>query len=246
MKKHLSIILLSAWGLLAVVAWSAATCITATHEDKKLVWADEFDENGLPDPAKWGYDIGDGCPQNCGWGNNELQYYTADNKENARIENGHLIIEAHKEPIGTKEYSSARMVSKNKGDWTYGRMVIRAKLPQGKGVWPAIWMLPTDWAYGAWPASGEIDIMEFVGYMPDSLFGTVHTTNYNHVNGTQVSKSLYSNTLSSEFHQYAIEWDAKKIDFYFDGSKYLTFTNRKEGSAGWPFDRDFHMVLNMA
>lgn len=212
----------------------------------RLVWSDEFSRAGLPDSTKWGYDLGDGCPGICGWGNNELQYYNANRLQNARVENGYLVIEAHREKMGTKEYSSARMVSKHKGDWTYGRMAIRAKLPKGLGVWPAIWMLPTDWVYGGWPASGEIDIMENVGYMPDSVFGSVHTKRFNHSIGTQVTKGQLSTTLSSDFHEYSIEWDAEKIDFFFDGRQYLTFRNKHEGPDVWPFDRNFHLILNIA
>ncbi len=223
-----------------------ATAVTNSTTSWKLVWADEFDQNGLPDSTKWGYDKGDGCPHNCGWGNNELESYTVNRSENARIENGHLIIEARKEKTGSRKYSSARMVSKNKGDWTYGKVDVRAKLPAGRGVWPAIWMLPTDWKYGGWPGSGEIDIMEFVGYMPDSLFGTVHTQRFNHGIGTQVSKGLFDKSLSTEFHNYGIEWTAEKIDFFYDGQLYLTFTNRHEGFEAWPFDQRFHLIFNIA
>jgi beta-glucanase (GH16 family) len=223
-----------------------ATAVTNSTTSWKLVWADEFDQNGLPDSTKWGYDKGDGCPHNCGWGNNELQSYTVNRSENARVENGHLIIEARKEKTRSRKYSSARMVSKNKGDWTYGKVDVRAKLPTGVGVWPAIWMLPTDWKYGGWPGSGEIDIMEFVGYMPDSLFGTVHTQRFNHGIGTQVSKGLFDKSLSTEFHNYGIEWTAEKIDFFYDGQLYLTFTNRHEGFEAWPFDQRFHLIFNIA
>jgi beta-glucanase (GH16 family) len=121
--------------------------------------------SGTPDSTKWNYDLGDGCPNNCGYGNNEAQYYTNDLK-NVRVENGMLIIEAHKDSLGGKAYTSTRMVSKGKGDWLYGRIEVKAKLPRGKGTWPAIWMLSTDWKYGGWPESGEIDIMEHVGYDP--------------------------------------------------------------------------------
>jgi beta-glucanase (GH16 family) len=226
-------------------------CVATQSSDSgkkqlRLVWSDEFNYTGLPDTVKWGYDPGDGCPTNCSWGNNELQHYSVHRKENARVENGRLVIEARREKSGTREYSSARMVSRHKGDWTYGRVTVRAKLPKGKGVWPAIWMLPTDWAYGGWPESGEIDIMEHVGYMPDSVFGSVHTKRFNHVQGTQVTAGLRSTTLSSEFHEYSIEWDAEKIDFFFDNQKYQTFHNKHEGAGAWPFDRDFHLILNIA
>ena len=210
----------------------------------ELVWADEFEQVGRPDTTRWGYDLGDGCPRICGWGNNELQYYTAD--RNAWVADGRLVLEARQETVQGRSYTSARLVSKHKGDWKYGRLEIRAKLPQGRGIWPAIWMLPTDWKYGDWPASGEIDIMEFVGYAPDSLFGTVHTQRFNHGIGTQVTKGIQHPTLSSAFHTYAIDWDSQKIDFYVDELLYHTFRNNGEGSAAWPFDERFHLLLNVA
>jgi beta-glucanase (GH16 family) len=216
-----------------------------TNKDLQLVWSDEFDGNGLPDTTKWGYDLGDGCP-NCGWGNNELQYYTANRTENARRKDGLLVITARKEAMGTKTYTSARMVTKNKGDWKYGRVEVRAKLPVGRGVWPAIWMLPTDWKYGGWPRSGEIDIMENVGYLPDSLFGTVHIKSFNHLNGTQKSGALLNKSLSSDFHTYRLDWNAEYMDFFFDGKSYFRFTNNHSGVDAWPFDQRFHLVLNLA
>lgn len=223
----------------------AADNSNAASKDLKLVWSDEFDYTGLPDSTRWGYDLGDGCPNVCGWGNNELQYYTRDRK-NARVEKGVLVVEAHWEPIDKRNYSSARVVSKFKGDWTYGRMAIKAKLPGGRGVWPAIWMLPTDWKYGGWPGSGEIDIMEFVGYMPDSLFGSLHTKSFNHAIGTQSTKGIFVRDLSTAFHEYAIDWFPDRIDFLFDGKVYHTFENRKTGPDAWPFDQRFYMILNLA
>lgn len=227
-------------------ACGEARPLTPGKMNPRLVWSEEFNYSGLPDSSKWSYDLGDGCPDICGWGNNELQYYNAGRLKNARVENGHLAIEVHREKTGAREYSSARLVSKHKGDWTYGRIVVRAKLPTGRGVWPAIWMLPTDWVYGGWPESGEIDIMENVGYLPDSVFATVHTGRFNHVLGTQSTKGIASATLSTDFHEYSIEWDADKIDFLFDGRKYQTFPNKREGAGAWPFDRDFHLILNVA
>ena len=229
-----------------VICSSSMSSFTQKGKKWELVWADEFKTEGLPDSTKWGYDKGDGCPRNCGWGNNELQYYTSDRLENARVEDGNLVIEAHREAMKTREYSSSRMVSKHKGDWTYGKIEIRAKLPKGIGVWPAIWMLPTDWAYGDWPSSGEIDIMEHVGYIPDSIFGTVHTKRYNGMLGTQKSKGIASKTVSSSFHTYGMEWNEEKIDFLFDDKVYHSFPNRNEGPEAWPFDLNFHLVLNIA
>jgi beta-glucanase (GH16 family) len=215
-------------------------------QSRKLVWSDEFNYNGLPDSTKWGYDIGDGCPNVCGWGNNELQFYTDKRLENVRVQNGNLVIEARKEDFQNKKYTSARMVSKNKGDWKYGRFEIKAKLPKGRGIWPAIWMLPTKWVYGGWPASGEIDIMEFVGYMPDSVFGSVHTGLYNHSIGSQKTGGFEFKDLATAFHVYAIEWSEEKISFFIDDKKYFEFENESSGSAAWPFDQAFHLILNIA
>ena len=147
-------LLIPSFLLIVIVASSCSS-----KSDRKLVWSDEFDHAVQPDSSKWNYELGDGCPDVCGWGNNEAQYYTSDSK-NVRIDNGLLVIEAHKDSLEGKAYTSSRLVSKHKGDWTYGRIEVKAKLPHGKGTWPAIWMLSTDWKYGGWPASGEIDIME--------------------------------------------------------------------------------------
>ncbi len=206
-----------------------------------LVWSDEFNTPGTPDKKKWSYDVGGD-----GWGNNELQYYTENRPENARIEDSALIIEMRKETFSGKEYTSARLVSKKKGDWLYGRIEVRAKLPSGKGTWPAIWMLPTDWEYGSWPSSGEIDIMEHVGYDQGKIHATVHTEDLNHTKGTQVGKSISVDDCSDQYHVYSIEWFADRIDAFVDGIKYFTFENRDEGYKTWPFDKRFHIVLNSA
>lgn len=234
--------------LFAGVALFVAGCIPwertrAENTKMRLVWADEFNYSGLPDTTKWSYDLGNGCPNICGWGNNELQFYHAHRLENARVENGRLVIEAHRENTG---YTSARMVTKNKADWKYGRVEVRAKLPKGRGVWPAIWMLPTHWEYGGWPRSGEIDIMENVGYLPDSVYGSLHTQRFNHLQGTQVTAGVLSTTLHSEYHTYSLSWDAAQIEFFFDGQKFQSFPNRHEGPDAWPFDRPFYLILNVA
>ena len=232
-------------------------CVALTHSQvrsaqrqetrkDKLVWSDEFNYNGLPDSSKWSYDVGDGCPNVCGWGNNELQYYTEKRSENARVEQGNLIIEARRENKGKKSYTSARLVSKHKGDWLYGRIEARIKLPTGRGTWAAFWMLPTDWKYGDWPKSGEIDIMEHVGFMPDSIFGTVHTNAFNGMNGKQKSKSIYTTDAEQEFHVYAADWTPEYIEFSMDGKPYHRFKNRHKSVDEWPFDQKFHVIFNMA
>jgi len=220
--------------------------ILNTSCQKKTIWSDEFDNAGTPDSTKWNYDLGDGCPNVCGWGNNEAQYYTRDSK-NVRVENGNLVIEAHKDSLGGKAYTSTRIVSKMKGDWLYGRIEIKAKLPKGKGTWPAIWMLSTDGKYGGWPASGEIDIMEHVGYDPGVIHGTIHTETYNHGKGTQKEGKITVEDCMDTFHVYAIDWTKGKMDFFVDDKLYHTVTrDPNEDFKGWPFDHRFHLIMNIA
>jgi beta-glucanase (GH16 family) len=218
---------------------------TVGGAEKKLVWSDEFDKNGQPDPEKWGYDVGTGCP-NCGWGNNELQFYTDNRRENARIENGKLFVEARREKWDDRAYTSARLVSKNKGDWTFGRIEARLKCPVGRGTWPAFWMLPTDWKYGGWPKSGEIDIMEHVGYVRDTVYGSAHTETYNHMKFTGSTGGIFVKNPETEFHVYAVEWHADRMDFFVDETKYHTFKNAQKTADEWPFDQPFHVILNLA
>ena len=209
----------------------------------QLVWSDEFDVAGLPDTSKWSYDVGGG-----GWGNQESQYYTDSRTENARVENGNLVIEARKENFGGNSYTSARLVSKGKGDWTFGRIEARAQLPSGIGTWPAIWMLYSEGFYGGggWPDNGEIDIMEHVGFDEDQVHGTIHTDAYNHTIGTQRGGNIFVSESTSQMHVYSIEWSPAKIDFFVDGTRYFTFPNDNVGWETWPFDRDFHLILNLA
>lgn len=212
----------------------------ASSQTRELVWSDEFNYEGLPDTAKWNYDVGGN-----GWGNNELQYYANARLKNSRVENGNLIIEAHYEFFSGKSYSSARLITKNKGDWKYGYIEMRAQLPSGRGTWPAFWMLPTDWEYGGWPDSGEIDIMEHVGYDTENVHGTVHTKSYNHLIGSQVGESLSIPDCETAFHVYGCEWTADYIKMYIDGVHYFTFNNQGNWQA-WPFDKRFHLLLNIA
>jgi beta-glucanase (GH16 family) len=208
-----------------------------------LVWSDEFETAGAPDTARWVYDLGSGAN---GWGNNELEYYTNDRK-NVRVENGHLIVEAHKETRDGKPYTSARIKTKGKGDWTYGRFETRAKLPKGKGTWPAIWMMPSSRRYGGWPACGEIDIMEHVGYDPGVVHSTIHTELYNHNKGTQKEKTITVADAQETFHVYVLEWDENTLRFFVDDKLFHTIKrNPNEDFKGWPFDQPFHIILNVA
>ncbi|WP_026952796.1 glycoside hydrolase family 16 protein [Algoriphagus mannitolivorans] len=207
----------------------------------KLIWADEFKKDGLPDSTKWNYDVGDH-----GWGNEELQYYSKKDPQNARVENGTLIIEAHADSTHPKGYTSARLVTRGKAAWQFGYIEVRAKLPEGVGSWPAIWMLAEENRHGGWPRNGEIDIMEHVGYDPGVVHGTVHTEAFNHIQGTQKGAQTSVPTFKEEFHTYAIDWTEEKIDFYRDGEKYFTFENTGGDYQEWPFDQPFHLILNIA
>lgn len=210
---------------------------------KTLVWSDEFDYTGLPSPAKWSYDT---AGNEAGWGNNESQFYTQARLKNAEVKDGFLHITAHKEDYKGFKYTSARLVTKGKGDWLYGRIEVRAMIPDGRGMWPAIWMLPTDWAYGGWPKSGEIDIMENVGYDPYVIVGSAHTEAYNHTIGTHKSGKITIPTCYSEFHVYAVEWELKEFRVYVDNKHYFTYRNEGSGYKVWPFDKRFHLLLNVA
>lgn len=202
-------------------------------------WEDNFDATGTPDPAKWSYDVG-----GSGWGNDELQYYT--NSGNARTENGNLVIEAKRENNSGLEYTSARLVTKGKGDFLYGRIEVRAKLPKGRGTWPAIWMLSTDEQYGTWPASGEIDIMEHVGYDPNKIHASIHTTAYNHIRNTQKTAEKIIPDATDAFHIYRTDWTPYAIRTYIDGEMYFEFINEGNGYTVWPFDKKQHLLLNIA
>lgn len=200
-------------------------------------WTDEFDNNGSPDQLKWGYDIGGN-----GWGNNELQYYT--NGLNAAVSNGVLKIIAKKEAYSGKEYTSARMITKNKADWQYGRIEAKAKLPKGRGTWPAIWMLPTENVYGSWPNSGEIDIMEHVGYDLNNVHFTLHAAAFYGSAGKGGSKNISGAT--DDFHLYRVDWAPYGIRGYFDNEKIFEYLNPGTGFNTWPYDRKFHLLLNIA
>jgi beta-glucanase (GH16 family) len=208
-----------------------------------LVWSDEFDKDGLPDPAKWSFE--DRRP---GWVNNESQNYPGARLENARVSNGFLIIEARKDGFNGHDYSSARIHTAGKGEILYGRVEVRAKLPSGRGTWPAIWMMPADYyGYGeGWPDSGEIDIMEQVGKDPNWVHASIHCRNYYHVKGNQKTARIFDSTLSSGFHVYAIEWKKGQIDVYMDDMKFFTARDPGEGWEGWPFDKKFYLILNLA
>lgn len=214
------------------------------NKDGNLIWSDEFNDSDKLNTDKWNIIVGDGCPNNCGFGNNEKQFYT-DSTGNVRVEDGKLIIEAHKVD-DERSFTSAKLTTKGKGDWYTGYIEVKAKLPEGIGTWPAIWMLPTLERGMNWPADGEIDIMEHVGYNQGMVYGTIHTEAYNHVKGTQKSDSIKIDDAHENFHTYAIHWTEDKIDWLIDGNLYQTIEKNNEDVAGWPFNNKFHLILNLA
>ncbi|WP_421830867.1 glycoside hydrolase family 16 protein [Larkinella sp.] len=213
-----------------------------TVAERKLVWSDEFDKTGLPDPGKWAYDVG-----GSGFGNNELQFYRASRPENARVENGFLIIEARKEKHENRDYTSAKLITKRIAEWKYGRIDVRAKLPKGRGTWPAIWMLSAKTPL-KWPLDGEIDIMEHVGFNENQIHGTIHTEAYNHTKNTHKTGIKVIPGATDNFHTYSIDWTADKIDFLIDDATYFTITKKETGSSyeQWPLDQPFYLILNLA
>jgi beta-glucanase (GH16 family) len=233
--------------LLAVLACeddatpTAPTAGTPQPAAYRLTWSDEFDRDGAPDPTRWTYDVG-----GHGWGNNELQFYTDNRRENARVEGGYLVIEARRESWAGRDYTSARLVTKGKGDWTYGRIEVRAQLPSGRGSWPAIWTLGSKTPL-QWPDDGEIDVMEHVGFDQGVVHASVHTRQYNHVQGTQRTARTAVPDVSDGFHTYATEWTADRIDTSVDGRVYFSFAREPQGGrAAWPFDAPQHLLLNVA
>jgi beta-glucanase (GH16 family) len=215
----------------------------ASAADWKLVWSDEFNYHGLPDTNKWDYE--EGFVRN-----HESQYYTRARSENARVEDGHLILECRKEHFtptnhAPVEYTSASLTTLRKADWQYGRIEVRARIPQGRGVWPAIWTLGTNITQVGWPRCGEIDIMEFVGKEPDVIHGTIHYSK----DGKHASnhRSILTERPFDDFHIYNIEWTPQRIDFYFDGLKYqsadISPAIRAEDNA---FSSPHYLILNFA
>ncbi len=209
----------------------------------QLVWSDEFNGEGLPDSTKWIYDI-EG--NSASWGNYEEQHYTVGRKQNAWVENGKLAITAIKEDLEGKKYTSARLNSK--AAWQYGRIEVRAKLPKGRGTWPAIWMMPGGWSFkdGNWPDVGEIDIMEHVGHDPNVIHASAHSKDYQWQHGNQKTGIINSPDATENFHSYILEWSSEIIKVFVDDTCYFTYKNEGSGETKWPYNKPFYLILNIA
>ncbi|MDY0779514.1 glycoside hydrolase family 16 protein [Tenacibaculum sp. IB213877] len=220
--------------IIIIIGFALFSC---QNETKKLVFEENFDGNTLNE-KHWNYDLGNGCPSICGWGNNELEYYT---KENAELKNGHLVITATKNDT---IYQSGKIHTQQKFEFQYGTIEVRAKLPKGNGLWPAIWMLGNDINEKGWPACGEIDIMEYVGREPHTIYTSLHTPD-SHGN-TINSKKTVINDIEEDFHVYKTTWTKDAIEFYIDNTKVYTFSPEEKNDQTWPYNKPFYIILNLA
>ncbi len=208
-----------------------------------LVWSDEFDVEGSPDAEKWGYDLGDGCPDLCGWGNNEAQYYT-DRPDNVIVDDGLLKITLKKERYEGSNYTSTRMLTQGKYDFKYGKLEVRAKLPSGGGTWPAIWMLGSNISTAGWPACGEIDVMEHAGNRQGEVSSALHTPSSS---GATINTGKQTiSDVSEEFHVYTVEWKRESITFSVDDTIHYTYSPSNRTDDTWPFYLDQFIILNVA
>jgi beta-glucanase (GH16 family) len=233
----------------SILSIAVLVALTSCSEDVKqtvvtktqLVMSEEFNTNGAPDSSMWSYNIGTG---DNGWGNNELQYYS-DRPENIKVEDGMLKITAIKESFMGSSYSSGRILTKGKFEKKYGRIEARIKLPWGKGLWPAFWMLGANSDTVIWPQCGEIDIMEYLGSKPTSIFGTVHGPGYSGGNAITKNYTLSNDRFDNDFHVFGIEWDENYINYYVDDVLYNQITP-KDVPGEWVFNQSFYIILNMA
>lgn len=217
-------------------------------DNYKIVFCDEFNYEGMLDSSKWNYEIGNGS---YGWGNGELQYYT-NRSDNSYVSDGNLTITAKREEYGGCDYTSARITTKNKFDFTYGYIEVRAMMPVGVGTWPAIWMMPTDSVYGGWPNSGEIDILETTGKNANTAYSTIHTESFNHSIGTQKGGNKFVANMQTAYQIYGLKWTEDELLFTVNGLQVFKFNliegwkNLEDYSNYWPFDQNFFLILNVA
>lgn len=218
----------------------AVLLVGALAQGWVLDWEDNFDKPGLPDASKWNYETGY-------IRNDEKQYYTKARIDNARVEDGKLVITAQKDNFEGHPITSASLTTDGIKSWTYGRFEVRVKVPTGKGTWPAVWFLGDNIDEVGWPKCGEIDLMENVGYDPDKVHFNIHTAAYNHVNGKGKGANLTVADFPNDFHTYVLEWGPEKMDFFFDGEKAFSFEKEPNATVEqWPFDKPEHIKLNLA
>lgn len=221
------------------------TAVFVSQSGPQLIWSDEFNTDGAPDASKWGYDLGNGCPDLCGWGNGEKQNYT-NRSDNVKVENGVLKIIAKKENYQGSEYTSAKLLTKGKFDFTYGRIDVKAKLPSGSGTWPAIWMLGANIDNVGWPACGEIDIMEHWGYNPTIISSATHTPSCSGgCTNTKVGETTISD-YATAFHVYSLEWTENELRFIIDGNLKYSYKPTTQNSSTWPYNAPQFLILNVA
>jgi beta-glucanase (GH16 family) len=231
--------------LFAIIASCIIGCSPDTKQTvitkTKLVMKEEFDVNGAPNPSMWSYNVGTGSN---GWGNNELQYYTA-RPENVTVENGNLKITARQELYLGSPYTSARIYSKGKFEQKYGRIEARIKLPLGKGLWPAFWMLGANSDTVLWPQCGEIDIMEYLGSKPTQVLGSVHGPGYSGGSAVTDTFTLKNGRFDTDYHIFGIEWGENYINYYVDDVLYNQITPA-DVAGEWVFNQPFYIILNIA
>ncbi len=213
------------------------SCISLYGQERQLVWEENFDGSQL-EQESWNSITGNGCPELCGWGNNELQFYSI---ENTKVANGFLNISAKKEG---DTYTSGRINTKGKKEFQYGKIEVRAKLATGKGLWPAFWMLGSNRNEVGWPLCGEIDIVEYVGKEPETIFTTLHTAD-SHGVSKNTRKDVVEG-IEEGFHIYSIDWTKEKIDFYIDNTLFYSFQPKNKNVEVWPFDQPFYIIINLA
>lgn len=219
-----------------LVALISLTSI-AQNSSRIVVWEENFNAKNL-DEKIWNFELGNGCPDICGWGNNEAQVYT---NKNHSLKNGCLVIETKKEG---ETYTSTRITTKGKKEFQYGRMEARAKIPVGKGIWPAFWMLGSNISSVGWPKCGEIDVLEYIGKEPDNVFTSLHTQD-SHGNTINTKKTTLPD-IEEGFHVYAIEWNKDKIEFFVDEKSVYTFQPEVKNENTWPYNQPFYFILNVA
>ncbi len=243
MKLHFLFIGIAMFGLFGCGNTVQQNAGNSNNNNYQLVWQDDFDYTGLPDTSKWLYDTEGNAD---GWGNNEAQYYTEADSNNVWVNKGVLKITAQKEAFAGKSFTSARLSSAT--SWQYGRFETRAKVPNARGTWSAIWMMPEGWSFkdGNWPDVGEIDIMEHVGHVTGVVHASAHSKDYQWQTQTQQTATMFVPEVDTKFHTYILEWSPKLIKAFIDDSLFFQYDNEGFGETKWPYTKPFNIIMNVA